>query len=246
MSLGSDRLKAVIFDLDDTLYDHLHSARHGLYELARRFPEMQTVSVRELESRYSDALESIHLRLLRGEVDQTTARIIRMQQLFASFGISVDDRAALDEYKQFRRDYDSVCQVVRGTYELLNRLQSLNLRLAIITNNLVSEQWPKLDQLGLTSIFEVVSISEEVGFSKPDHKIFETTLDRLSLDADDVVMVGDSLSSDIAGGLRAGMRCVWLNRRPNPDVAAPAGVSSIDIDFSNLVAAIESIAGRNT
>ena len=244
MNSSPPPLKAVIFDLDDTLYDHLHSARHGLIELAKRFPSMQSVSVRELEDRYSEALETVHVRLLQGEVDQTTARIIRMQQLFSSFGISVDDQSAFAEYKQFRADYDSACQVVDGTRNLLHRLKARNIRLAIMTNNMVSEQWPKLQQLELTSFFDVVSISEEVGASKPDRKIFDVTLDRLELEVNEVVMVGDSLTSDIAGALAVGMNCVWLNRRPDLNAAAPAGVRSIAGDFSDVDSAIESIVVR--
>ena len=192
MASDSPSPKAVIFDLDDTLYDHLHSARYGLIELAKRYPPMQSVSIPELDDRYSDALESIHLRLLRGEVDQTTARIVRMQQLFASFEIEVTAQTAFSEYKRFRADYDSASQVVAGTHDLLRQLAAMNIRLAIITNNMVSEQWPKLAQLNLMQYFEVVSISEEVGASKPDRKIFDLTLNRLSLTVKDVVMVGDS------------------------------------------------------
>ena len=58
-------MKAVLFDLDDTQFDHLHCARSGLVKLSERYPAMQRVAVRELEDRYSTALESIHLRLLR-------------------------------------------------------------------------------------------------------------------------------------------------------------------------------------
>ena len=59
--------KAVLFDLDDTLYHHLHSARHGLLALRERYTAMQNVSAMELEDRYSLALEEIHLRLLRND-----------------------------------------------------------------------------------------------------------------------------------------------------------------------------------
>ena len=160
-------LQCVLFDLDDTLYDHLHSARHGLIAMSQRHAVLQQVPIRELEDRYSLALESVHLRLLRGEVSQTEARTRRMQQLFATFDRTLSDQAAIDEYTQFRSDYDEACRVVPGTHELLQRLQQLGLRLAVITNNVVSEQVAKLEQLELTDYFDVVTISEEVGAPKP-------------------------------------------------------------------------------
>ncbi|MCA9215256.1 MAG: HAD family hydrolase [Planctomycetales bacterium] len=227
MPLNQSTLKAVIFDLDDTLYDHLHSARFGLQQLARRYPAMESVSIQELEDRYSDALEAVHLRLLSGEVDQQEARTIRMQQLFSSFCISVDDDTAFAEYRQFRADYDSVCQVVAGSHELLSCLMERGYQLAIMTNNLVSEQIPKLRQLDLEQYFDVVSISEDVGVAKPHPKIFEVTLERLGLHRHEVVMVGDSLASDIAGAIGVGMPTVWLDRRPDLKRSSPSEVTEI-------------------
>ena len=235
--------RAVLFDLDDTLYDHLHSARSGLIAMQARHAEMRDTSVRELEDRYSDALESIHVRLIRGQVTQREARITRMRQFFGSFGMEIDDEHAIEEYTQFRRDYDSVCQVVEGTHKLLRRLQEMEIRLGVITNNLVEEQIPKLRQLDLTDYFEVVTISEEVGVPKPDPKIFHVALQRFDLPKEDVVVVGDSLASDIAGAVSIGMRCVWLKRRPELPNTAPDGVPTIERDFAELENSLEIILG---
>lgn len=227
-------LQAVLFDLDDTLYDHLHSARHGLKKMSDRHPVMQTIAFTELEQRYSEILEDIHTQLLRNEITQREARVTRTQKLFGSFDLKLDDEAAFAEYKQFREDYDAVCRVVEGGRELLQRLTQAKLRLAIITNNMVVEQIAKLKRLGIDDCFEVVSISEAIGVAKPAAKIFEVTLERLSLTVDQVVMVGDSLTSDIAGAMRVGMRSVWLKRHPAMPIAAPSGVATIVQDFSDV------------
>lgn len=241
--MSSALLKAVLFDLDDTLYDHLYSARHGLISLSQRYPTMQVENIRTLEDRYSAALEAVHVRLLCGEVTQTEARVQRMQQLFGSYGIEVDADTAIREYRQFRSDYDSVSRVVTGTHVLLGRLRDMGYRLAVITNNLVSEQIPKLKRLDLEPYFESVTISEAVGIAKPDVRIFTAALDELSVCASEVVMVGDSLSSDIEGACRAGIRSVWLKRRPDLNDVAPAGVSMIESDFSETERAIDLIVG---
>lgn len=244
-SVKTDRpgrqLRAVIFDLDDTLYDHRHSARMGLLGIRSRHAEMQSVSVQELEQRYSSALESIHVQLLAGEVTQTEARVRRMQALFRSFGIIIDEARALGEYTRFRREYDRSCQVVPGTRELLSGLRAYGMRFGILTNNLVSEQIPKLKQLRLEQTFDVVTISEEVGAAKPDPKIFEVTLGRLELLADQVVMVGDSLETDIAGAQRVGIRSVWLNRFGDSRVAP--GAATIAGDFGDTNDALTKILG---
>lgn len=240
-------MDAVIFDLDDTLFDHLHCARTGLVKLSERHAQMQQIEFGELEDRYSVALESIHLRLLRGEVTQAEARTHRMQQLFGSFGIKLNDRQAMAEYRQFRRDYDAASQVVPGSRELLSRLAKNRVRLAIITNNLVSEQTAKLKELEIDHYFEVVSISEAVGVAKPDPRIFEVTLEELALSASDVVMLGDSLTSDIAGAVGVGIPCVWLNRRPDsiPSVRPPDGVPIIERDFTDIESVVQVLASSS-
>ena len=236
--------RAVLFDLDDTLFNHLHSARSALVELSHRYPVMKTVPVRELERRYSEALESIHVRLLHGELSQTAARTQRMQQVFQSFDLEISDQQALQEYTDYRRDYDSVCVPVAGSVRLLEALRAKGIRLAVVTNNLVAEQIPKLQRLSLDHFFEVTAISEEVGVPKPDPKIFEVTLSRLKLSASDVVMVGDSLSSDIAGAVQYGIRSVWLRRYNNAAVSAPAGVAVIDEDFEDTEDSLRKLIGH--
>ena len=237
-----ERPSAVLFDLDDTLYDHLHCARHGLVSMRERF-ELEDVPIETLEELYSEGLEAVHVRLLRGEMSQNEARTVRVQQLLATYGIELDDEQALAEYVRFRQDYDAACRVVAGTHELLQQLLGDGLRLAVITNNLVAEQTAKLRQLALDAYFDVVSISEEVGVTKPDPEIFHVTLERLRLPVDRVVLVGDSLESDIAGALGVGMRCVWLDRQPERGRQAPVGVPTIERDFSRHERAARMIAG---
>ena len=181
-----DYPKAVLFDLDDTLYDHLLSARQGLIALSRRHPALHEVPITVLEERYSRALEQLHLLMLSGDLTQTEARIRRMQQFFGSFQIQLTDEVAIAEHRLFRHDCDQVFEFVQGAEAILRRLRELEMRMAIVTNNLVSEQINKLKQLGIEDYFDVVSISDEVGVSKPDPKIFEVTLDRLGLQADDL------------------------------------------------------------
>jgi len=239
--MSKSTVKAVLFDLDDTLYDHLYSARQGLRGLARRYPCMQTVTLDVLEQRYSEILESTHVRLLHGELSTEQARCIRFQHLFGSFGVSISEQQALDNYARFRQDYDVSCRVVSGSHELLRVLRQMDLPLAIVTNNMVTEQQKKLQKLKLTEYFDVVSISEEVGAVKPDPQIFLKTLDRLNLSANDVVMVGDSLTTDIAGATALNIRSVWLNRQAENEIKAPGCVATIENDFNDLNHSIRTI-----
>ncbi|MDP9265097.1 MAG: HAD family hydrolase [Chloroflexota bacterium] len=85
-------------------------------------------------------------------------------------------------------------------------------RLAVATNGPVDVQWLKLTATGLERYFPVVVASSEVGFGKPDARIFTATLDRLGVAATDALAIGDSLERDVAGSKAASLACVWVNR----------------------------------
>lgn len=227
-------LKAILLDLDDTLYDHLLSARTGLAALATKFPRLESVPFSELENRYSKALEHFHLLLMNGSMNQREVRVARMQQLFGSFDIELGQERAYERYTEFRAGYDSVCRLVPGALELLAELKQGNWQLACVTNNLVAEQLPKLDRLGIHHFFDQIVISEEVGVSKPDRKIFDVTSDRLSVSLGDCLMIGDSLTSDIAGANSVGIPCIWLDRYPQKSRTPPTGVHVIQNDLQDL------------
>lgn len=235
--------EAVIFDLDDTLSDHLHCAREGLRALAGRHGALAGVGLSELEARYSVSLEHHHRRMLDGEISQSEARTERMVELFASVGVSIDAEMAMTEYRLMRVAYDEAARVVPGTREVLERLVGAGVRLAIITNNLVAEQTAKLDSLGLTTHFEVVTISEAVGIAKPEPAIFHMTLEALGVPVERVVMVGDSLESDIGGARRVDMRAVWIDRLDVGAHTAPPDVRRLVGDLSETDLVVSTILG---
>ncbi len=241
MTPTNSPVKAVLFDLDDTLYDHLHSARQGLIGLTERYPYMKAVSLETLERRFSDVLESTHTSMLAGQMNQTEARCRRFQHLFGSFDVEISEQQALQDYARFREDYDASCRVVAGSHSVLRQLRARDIRLAVVTNNMVREQIKKLNRLGLTDYFEVVSISEEVGAAKPDSRIYLTTLQRLQLATHDVVMVGDSLTTDIAGAMALNIASVWLKRQPESSAQPPASVATIEGDLSDVEHCIDTI-----
>ncbi len=204
--------RAVLFDLDDTLYDHTACARAGLVALKDRYEALGPID--ELEHVHHETLEAAHLRLLAGEITQHEARTIRTQQMFAHFGTVLDEAEAWTVYGQYRAAYDAAETLVPGSLDVLDGLRAqADLRFGIVTNNLVAEQVKKLANLGLTARFDEVVISEAVGTSKPDPRIFHVALERLGVHARETVMVGDSLRSDIEGAEAAGIRSVWLDRR---------------------------------
>jgi HAD superfamily hydrolase (TIGR01549 family) len=207
---------AVLFDLDDTLFDHSFSARAGLGALRDEFPALGRRAFEELERLHAGILETMHARVLTGELTIQAARVARFAAMFQDCGAADGHaEAAADLY---RAAYQRARRVVPGAVDLLAALRGYVV-VGIVTNNVVAEQLEKLSVLELRHLVDVLVISEEAGMAKPDPRIFHLALARAGCRADQAVMVGDSWRVDILGALAAGIRPVWLNRGglPSPD-----------------------------
>lgn len=241
---SKDRPQAVIFDLDDTLSDHIGSTRAAVAALQSHKPALGGHHLDDLIHRSSEALEAAHTRMLAGEITPDQARVIRLFDFYDGLGIETTEADAAVDHQVYRRAYEAARGPVAGAHALLERLESASYRMGMITNNLVQGQLDKLDRLNMRRYFEMLTISEEVGVAKPDPHIFTVALERMNLNAADVVMVGDSLTSDIAGALAMGMPCVWIDRHGlGPDAAPPGVLAVVAHDLSDTDAAMQAIVG---
>ena len=88
--------------------------------------------------------------------------------------------------------------------------------LTIVTNGFIEVQYEKFDKSGLKDCFSHIVLSEEVGCQKPNPRIFEEALRMNGLQAEDVVMIGDSWNSDIQGAINAGIDQIWIRKSKDP------------------------------
>lgn len=115
-----------------------------------------------------------------------------------------------------------ICAPLPGAVSLLNALRG-NVKMGIITNGFTALQQRRLERTGLSGYFDLMIISEEVGVAKPDRRIFDYALEQAgNPDRSRVMMVGDNASSDVLGGINAGLATCWLNAHRQ---APPAGIS---------------------
>jgi len=145
-------------------------------------------------------------------------------------GIDVDrNEFAADLDAAFRARIRSHCPPYPDTVPALERLSDVY-RLAVLTNGPIDVQVAKLSASGLQRFFPVVVASGEIGYGKPDPRLFGAALDRLRVDRADAVAIGDSLERDVVGAHAAGLRCVWLNRQRT---SMPA-TGTADFEISSL------------
>jgi HAD superfamily hydrolase (TIGR01549 family) len=165
----------------------------------------------------------MHDLVLVGELSLDEARVARFRALAADAGVSSLDP---DELALHYRDaYQQARRAVPGAAELLLALRG-RATVAVVTNNIVTEQLEKLVHLHMKELVDVLVISEEAGVRKPDPAIFRLALERCGAAAGDAVMVGDSWGSDVLGARAAGVRAVWLNRA-GTHCPAPASCTEI-------------------
>jgi putative hydrolase of the HAD superfamily len=222
-------IAAVLFDLDDTLFDHQACTRSGLARLREAHACLRAWAVEDLAVHHSALLERLHLDVLAGRRTVDEARIERFATLFADAGERLTPDQAEAVAVEYRDAYIASWQLVPGALDLLAHLRG-RVRLGVVTNNVVREQTRRMAALGLAPFFDTLVISEAVGVNKPDRRIFQYALDRLGCAAGVSVMVGDSWPTDIAGALRAGLHAVWFNRHrlPRPEGSAVPQIFSLE------------------
>lgn len=222
-------IDAVLVDLDDTLFDHRAAARQALLSAAAADPALRRCDFETLEARHRAILEDLHRRVLDGAMTVDEARALRFRMLVEENDTAEPcDRARIDRITTaYRGAYSGNWAALAGARPLLAELKGRGVRIAVVTNNIVSEQVAKLKALDLARLVDALVVSEAVGASKPAAAIFEHALNALGAAAGGSVMVGDNWSADIEGARAAGIAAVWFNPRRSPRPAARPEVVEI-------------------
>lgn len=212
----------MLFDLDDTLFDHRHAARQALTGVHQMHACFSARRFEVFEDEHARVLEEMHRRVLAGEMGIDEARLERFRRLFAAAGGSAHEELLQETAMVYRRRYLETRRPVEGARELLAAIKPLA-RVAIVSNNLLDEQQQKLRLCGFDPFIDALVVSEETGSWKPDPEIFRIALARLGCDAADAVMIGDSWAADIEGARTVGIRAIWFNpfsgRSADPSIA---------------------------
>jgi putative hydrolase of the HAD superfamily len=217
---------AVLFDLDDTLFDHAHAARAALTVVHAMHDCFAAGSFDAFEDAHGRCLEALHQRVLAGEMGIDAARLERFRQLFERAGVAAGNDLLASTASSYRAAYLDARRPVEGARDLLAALKP-RVRIGVVSNNLLEEQQGKVRLCGFDPYVDTLVVSEEAGVSKPDPRIFAIALERLGSVPEDAVMIGDSWPADIEGARAAGIRAVWFNRNRRP-LPVNAHVDTVD------------------
>jgi putative hydrolase of the HAD superfamily len=209
--MTAPRIQAVLFDMDDTIFDHQYSSECGLAELHQQHICFQQATLAQLVQAHRVHLEELHNEVLAGQRTLDSARLERFRRLFAGYQTTLAEAQAAAVATSYRGVFQANRRLIPGVRALLEFLHG-QVRIGVVTNNMVAEQEEKIAHLGIGGLIDALVVSEAVGVPKPAPEIFAAALARLGCDAAAAVMVGDSWENDIVGASRAGIRSIWLNR----------------------------------
>jgi HAD superfamily hydrolase (TIGR01549 family) len=236
---------AVLFDLDDTLYDHRHARLAGMQAIRRVEPALGRIPLARLDRTFERLLSDIHINLvLTGQISLAESRWLRMNRFLEEYRIELPPRRIRELIDLRIKTYARYRRAVPGAAALLGHLRASGLIVGVVTNNLRFEQEEKLRVTGLEGFVDHLVCSEQVGVTKPHPHIFRVALKRIGASPRSAVMVGDSWDSDVVGAVRVGIRSVWFHRdaRPRPKTPRAQELRS----FRPLARASRVILGRGS
>lgn len=221
---GAMRYSTLLFDLDNTLFDAA-SCEPAAFDHA-----LGAGGVAD-PSRYWEVFSEINAALwdavVRQELTPNQVQARRFDDLVAAAGLDADPVLLADEYVVGMGAHG---QLYPGVRDILDRLGQLAM-LALVTNGLGEVVRARINRLALEPLFDAIVISGEVGTSKPGTEIFELTFEALGWPGKETgLMIGDSLSSDVAGATNFGIAACWYNPAGKP---RPYG-AQIDHEIASL------------
>lgn len=198
-------IEFLFLDLDDTILDFQKAERLALAKTLESFglPPTDTVL-----ARYHEINREHWERLERKELTRPQVLVGRFAALFAEMGLSAQAEQVARAYEE---NLSQGHYFLPGAEEALKSL-SKKYKLYLASNGTARVQAGRLKSAGIIPYFQEIFVSEEMGYNKPDPAYFDACFARIpGFRKDRAMMVGDSLTSDILGGIQAGIATCWVN-----------------------------------
>ncbi len=196
----------IFLDLDDTIFDFGYAEREALYAV---LASVNVAPTEEHLSLFSEINDAHWKRLERGELTRRQVHIGRFCAFLEAISVQADAESV---NRVFMDAVGESHHFIEGAEQLLQDLRRAGKRLYVVSNASISVQRHRLRLAGLEDFFDGVFLSEEIGAQKPSREFFERCFARVpSMKPEHAIILGDSLTSDIAGGRNAGIATCWFN-----------------------------------
>lgn len=224
------KYSTVLFDADGTLLDFKRSEDEAVREMFKLFD----ISANDdMVKKYSDINDSLWKALERGEIEKNVLLYHRFELFCNHYGFVRD-------YKKMAQTYMNTLStksyIIAGADALCRKLYD-NVKMHIVTNGVEFIQKGRFSTCPITKYFDNIFVSGVLGYEKPDVKYFEAVEKIISIDKKSTLIVGDSLTSDIKGGIDYGIDTCWYNpnNKPVPNDMNITHVATSFDDIYNII-----------
>lgn len=202
------KIKGILLDIDNTLYDYKKTHRIALGSVRELFrKKYRLYGLKAFDNLYKNARRQVHKKLSKTAASHN--RLLYFQRIFEGLNenaLKYSLKASNVYWDTFLENLD----VYDGVYDFLELIKDKSV--CLVSDLTADIQHRKIQKLRLYDYADYVVTSEEVGKEKPHPAIFRNALKKLKLKPSEVLMIGDSYECDIRGALRLGIRSLWLNR----------------------------------
>ena len=201
----------LIFDIDDTIYDLMEPFEKAHKEIFETRTDMPCVTLFMNSRIYSDEILE---KEKQGLIPSKDCFFLRIQRTYQDAGIVVS-REEGNEFERIYRSAQKVIHVNPDMEDILNCGKELKIPMGIVSNGNHKGQYAKIDALNLKRWFgeEHIFISGDVGWHKPDLRIFQAVEQAFHAEPEEIWYLGDTYEVDVTGGRNAGWNVIWFNHR---------------------------------
>ncbi|MDH6112160.1 putative hydrolase of the HAD superfamily [Kitasatospora sp. MAP12-15] len=226
------RIRAVLFDVDDTLFDYTGAERAAITaQLATEGLQDAFPSADDAVKLWHELMTAQYQRFLDGELTFPEQQLARARAFLATAregSVAMDDATAREWFTRYQQHYRTAWRAFPDAAPALGALAAAGLRLGIVSNASLASQRPKLREVGLGGFFDGAPVvcSDQHGAPKPAASIFHAACAELELAPEQVAYVGDRHDVDGQGSRDAGLRAFWLNRTTATATAATTATAA--------------------
>ena len=218
------RYDKILFDLDNTLIDFDDAEKNAL---KFNFDEFGIEYKEEFNPLYHEINDKLWKQLERGEVERSKLKTQRFETLFQIIGVSGVDVKAFDDC--YLKNLGKGRKLLPGAFDTIKGAFELGAKCYLITNGATSVQNARLSGQEFMKYISGICISESVGANKPDKEYFDKAEELFDITFDKkTLIVGDSLSSDIQGGINKGIDTLYINRKKSPNTSGIIPTYEVD------------------
>ena len=202
------RYSTLLFDADNTLLDFDKDERQALVKVLTEY----SVPVNEENIKiYTEINKGLWKQFEKGEITKPELKRIRFRLFFERIGFETE-ADSLEVNERYLHLLGDGGNLLEGATDILKKLKGEGYAIYIVTNGVALTQARRLKKSGILPFVSEIFVSETIGYQKPRKEFFDCVFERIEeKDKEKILLIGDSLTSDIKGAMNAGIDSVWLN-----------------------------------